>query len=64
VEQVAGDLKEIDKKKMQSIRKQQQGQAQTLEDLYKLGKARGYKYPRQWAKHVFNRRQAKRLRGY
>ena len=61
VDEVEGDLVEIDPRQIRMKRKDEQRTAQTLEDLVELGKQRGYKRPRMWAKHVFNSRQRKRL---
>lgn len=41
--------------------RKKQGQAQTMEDLYRLGVSRGMKNPRGWAYYVFKARQAKKL---
>ena len=40
-------------------RKQEQGQAQSLQDLIALGQQRGYKNPVAWAKHLLAARQTK-----
>jgi hypothetical protein len=40
-------------------RKQEQGQAQSLQDLIALGHQRGYKNPVAWAKHLLAARQTK-----
>ena len=40
-------------------RKQEQGQAQSLQDLIALGHQRGYKNPVAWAKHLLSARQTK-----
>jgi superfamily II DNA or RNA helicase len=61
VDEVDGELSEIDTAKFKRKARSEQGKAQTLDDLYKLGKQRGYKNPRGWAKHIFNARQRKRL---
>jgi superfamily II DNA or RNA helicase len=53
LEQVEGDLKEIDKSKLKSVRRQEQGRAQDLADLIELGRSRGYKRPELWARHVY-----------
>lgn len=63
IEEVEGDLTEIDKKTFQMKKKREQGKAQTLEELYAVGVSRGYKRPRSWAQHIFNARQAKKLKG-
>lgn len=62
-EQVAGTLHQlqVDMEALKAIRERrmQQGKAQTLEDLIALGKARGYKNPVAWAKHLINARRAR-----
>ncbi len=63
IAEVDGDLEEIDPKLIRKNRMREQGQAESLEDLYHIGVKRGYKHPRRWAKHVFNSRQAKINRG-
>lgn len=59
VKEVDGELEEID---LNAVRKQQrveQGRAQTLEDLIKLGRARGHKHPEKWAAYIMTARMAK-----
>lgn len=63
VDEVEGDLVEVDPEQLRKERRAKQQRAQTLEDLVKLGEERGYKRPRLWAKHVFNSRQRKRNMG-
>lgn len=63
IEQVEGELTEIDPLAARRQRKTEQALSQTEEDLYRLGVARGYKHARRWAHHVFQSRQAKRNRG-
>jgi len=62
-EQVAGTLHQlqVDMEALKAIRerKMQQGKAQSLDDLIALGKARGYKNPVAWAKHLIRARQAR-----
>jgi DNA repair protein RadD len=58
VDEVEGDLAEIDRAAMVMERKREQGRADTLEGLRALAKATG-KNPR-WADHVWAARQAKR----
>ena len=41
-------------------RRREQGSAQSLDQLIRLGRERGYKNPVMWAKHVHHARQAKR----
>ena len=57
IEQVDGELEEIDRAAIVRERKQEQGHAQTLDDLIKVGAARGMKNPAGWARHVFNARR-------
>jgi DNA repair protein RadD len=59
IEQVEGSLVEIDAEAMRREKKIEQRQAQTLDELIELGRARNYKNPAVWAKHVFNARQGK-----
>lgn len=61
VEQVEGDLQEIDPAIIRRERAKEQGKAQTLEQLTAIGIQRGYKHARRWAHHIFQARQAKRL---
>lgn len=61
VEQVEGELQEIDPAVLRQKRMAEQGGAQSLADLIEVGKRRGYKRPHLWAKHIFNARQAKKL---
>lgn len=67
LEHADGVLRKINKEELEERRKKkearmQQGQAETLQDLIQLGKQRGYKRPELWAKHVFNGKQAKKLK--
>lgn len=55
--QVDGEL--VERKLEIWSRKREQGNAQTLEDLIKVGQSRGMKNPRGWARHVLAARQAK-----
>lgn len=56
VHEAEGELVELDRKAQQKMRGKQQGQARSLEELVKLGKARGHKSPYGWARHVLNAR--------
>jgi DNA repair protein RadD len=56
VDEQAGELQEIDPAVLRRQRIVEQGSARSLEDLIKLGVARGYKNPRAWALHVFQAR--------
>ena len=57
IEHVDGELVEIDTKEIARQKKKEQGSAQTLDDLIALGRARGYRSPEVWAKHVWNSRK-------
>lgn len=59
LEQVDGDLSEINKDEFRAKLKKDQGQAKTLEQLIELGKSRGYKNPGAWARHVLKGRMRK-----
>lgn len=64
IEQVDGTLEEVEvKRKIASEKVIEQVKAETLEELYELGVKRGYKHARRWAQHIFNARQAKKLKG-
>lgn len=65
-----GTLVEISKEEIKAQKKiehrkkmSEQGKARTQEELYKLGKERGYKNPRGWAKRIFNARQRRKVHG-
>lgn len=60
VEEVDGELEEVDVEAVRRARLREQAQAKTLEELVELAKARGYKSPAKWAAHVFTARMAKR----
>jgi hypothetical protein len=53
--QVPGELVEIQRREA----KREQATATTLEQLIDVGKRRGMKNPRGWARHVMAARQAK-----
>ena len=55
LQHVEGELVEVQRRES----KREQGQAQTVEDLIAIGKRRGMKNPRGWARHVMAARQAK-----
>lgn len=60
IDQVDGELQEIDPKTVIiKQKKQEQGRAQTLEQLIAVGKARGMSNAVGWANHVFNARKGK-----
>lgn len=56
---VDGELEELKARQQVRERKREQGTAQTIEDLIKVGKARGMKNPYGWAHNVFKARQRK-----
>jgi superfamily II DNA or RNA helicase len=56
IEQQDGELVELNAAWMAKQRKQEQGQAQSYEELLAIGKARGYRMPHFWAKRVWNSR--------
>jgi hypothetical protein len=49
IEEVDGQLQEIDKDAMRKQKKQEERKCTDLESLTALGRSRGYKYPAQWA---------------
>ena len=57
VEQVDGNLEEVDPVKLRERRKQEEKEAQSVEDLIALGKMRGYQNPIAWAANVMTVRQ-------
>lgn len=60
VPQQDGELVEIDRAAMRAERMREQASATTLEELIAVGKARGYKNPFMWAKHLLDARAKKR----
>jgi DNA repair protein RadD len=54
-----GTLVELDVEAVRRQRKDEQRGAQTLDDLIALGRARNYKNPAIWARHIWNARQGK-----
>ena len=61
VEEVAGDLVEVDTEALKVARRHEQGSTQGYEALVELGRARGYKFPERWAHHVLKARQQRRM---
>jgi superfamily II DNA or RNA helicase len=57
VDLVEGDLEEVDPELLRRRARQQQGAAQTEDDLIALGTERGYKRPRLWARHIMMARK-------
>lgn len=60
IEQVSGELAEVDAVAARRARAMEQGQADTVEALTALGRARGMRFPEQWARHVVAARERKR----
>lgn len=56
VEEVAGELTEVDPSVLRRERAREQASAGTLEELIALGVRRGYRNPAAWARHVFSAR--------
>lgn len=62
VEQVDGELVEVDPAVARRERLKEQARATTLEDLVELGRRKKYRHPEKWAAYVWTARQA-RVRG-
>lgn len=62
LEQIDGELEEIDREQAKRERLREQGGAKTLDELIALAKAKGYKNPTAWAGHVFTARMQKQNR--
>jgi len=70
IDEVDGELVKLDKEEMKRLKQEQkykslieQGRAETMEDLIKLAKSRGYKSPVGWASNIYRARQQKNVRG-
>ena len=59
IEQVDGDLEQVDPALIRREQKREQASAQTIDDLVTLGRKRGYKNPYAWARHVMAARSQK-----
>ncbi|MBP7622418.1 MAG: DEAD/DEAH box helicase [Xanthomonadales bacterium] len=59
IEEVAGTLSEVEVARARREAARDQAAAKTLEDLIRLGTARGYKKPDAWANHIHAARVAK-----
>lgn len=59
LEEVAGDLEEINVDALRQQRRSEQVSAKSLDELVSLATARGYKSPEKWAAHVFTARASK-----
>lgn len=58
IQQVEGNLVELDKEKLARMKKKEQRDAKSLEDLIELGRSRGYKFPEAWAKKIYSFRRS------
>ena len=56
---VAGELKEVNQQELRRLRRREQSEARTAEQLEALGKQRGMKNPKGWARHVIASRQTR-----
>lgn len=63
VEELEGELMEITRQAAKVEARREQGKAQTLDDLIRIGTLRGYKNPKFWARKIIEGRQH-RARGY
>jgi superfamily II DNA or RNA helicase len=59
IEQVEGELAEVDKDFVREMRMREQGMADSLEKLIAVGRSRGYKNPEKWAGTIMAHRKAK-----
>ena len=60
LDQVEGELSEVEVTRLRVEAKRAQAAAQTLEDLIAEGQRRGFKNPAGWARHVWDGRMKKR----
>lgn len=60
VETIDGELTELDPEELRRKRVQEEREAASVVDLIKIGRARGYKHPEQWAAKAWSARQGKR----
>ena len=61
IEHKDGELVEVDTAAVRAQRKDEERACKTEQELYELGVRRKYKFPRAWAHHTMQRRQAWRL---
>lgn len=59
IDEVDGELIEIERVRKKKEERMKQGQAKTLEELVALGKSKGYSNPHGWASRVYNGRRRK-----
>lgn len=64
LDEVEGELQEVDVEAIRRNRLREQSSARSLDDLVKLAQERGYKSPEKWAAHIFTARQAKASQRY
>jgi len=57
VEEIEGELKEVDKVALRRSRQNEERQCRTVEDLVALAKRRGYRNPEKWAAFIFTYQQ-------
>lgn len=57
IEEVAGELQEVDTAAAAEARKNEQRKARSEDELVALGRARGYKRPELWARHLIRSRR-------
>lgn len=62
IEQVDGELIEVDMEALRARKKQELKSARTFPDLVALGRQRRYRYPEQWAHHIIRQREEWRQR--
>ncbi len=62
VEEVEGELVELDLEAVRERKKQELKAARTMPELVALGRQRHYRYPEQWAAHIMRQRQEWRAR--
>lgn len=70
IEEMDGELVKVDKEELKRIKQEQkyqrldeQQKAETMEDLIKLAKSRGYNSPVGWAARIYQARQLKKQKG-
>lgn len=59
LDEVEGDLAEVDVEAIRREHRREQGAAKTIDDLVNIAIARGYKSPEKWAAHIMTARAAK-----
>jgi len=64
IDEIEGELEEVDQEAVRLHRKKEQASAGTLDDLIALARARNYKNPEKWAGFVWSSRQAKQDRRF